>query len=116
MTPKEIADRLVVLYNDGKSLQAESELYAPDAESFEQDPSRNVQGLEEIQAKTKAAGQMFKQINHNQASIAGINNDSFLVHFDVDGVGADGNPIKMREYGFYKTAGGKVVQEYFFFI
>jgi hypothetical protein len=116
MTPKEIADRLVELYNEGKSLQAESELYAPKVESLEQDPSRNATGLEAIQAKTKAAGEMFQHISRNLATIVGVNNDSFLIHFDVDAIGADDKPIKMQEYGFYKVADGKVVQEYFFFI
>ncbi len=52
MTTKEIAERLVELYNDGKSTQAEEELYAQDSISHEQD-GRTATGLEAIIEKTK---------------------------------------------------------------
>ena len=116
MTTQEIADRLVELCKEGKNVQAEEELYAQNAQSFELDPKNNKQGLENIIAGTKAAFAGVKEVRKSETTLVGVNNDSFLVRFEMDIAYENGNEMKMDEYGFYKVENGKVSEEYFFVV
>ena len=113
MTTKEVADRIIELFNEGKALQAEQETYAQDVISHEQD-GRTETGLEAIMAKTKAAGEMFEEVHKAEATRAFINQDTFLLMFEMDVKFKGGERMQMTEYGFYRVKDGKVVEEYFY--
>jgi hypothetical protein len=114
LTAKELADRLVELYNDGKALQAEEELYADDVVSHEQQEGAITQGKAAVMAKTKAAFEGITTVHKNVAHPALINNDTFLIKFEVDLERASGR-MGGTEYGFYQVKDGKVAVEYFYF-
>lgn len=115
MTTEQIAQRLVELYNDGKAVEAEKELYAQNVISHEQYTDQPISGLENIIAKTTAAFANATKVNRSEATKFFVNNDSFLVVFELDMVMKDGRVMKGTEYGFYKVSDGKVSEEYFFF-
>lgn len=113
MTTEEIVKRLVQLVNEGKNLQAEEELYAPDVLSVEQNGHR-VSGLEGVMAKTKSAMESFEEFYGGGVSRAFVGQDSFLLEFDLDVKPKGGERMRMLESGFYKVKDGKVSEEYFF--
>ena len=113
MTTEEVANRIIELFNEGKSVQAEQETYAEDVISHEQD-GRTEKGLEAIIAKTKAAGAMFETLHKAEVAKKFINQDTFLLVFEMDATFKGGNRMQMTEYGFYRVADGKVVEEYFY--
>lgn len=114
MTTQEVADRLLVLVNEGKNLQAEEELYAQDVISYEQD-GRTERSLEEIMAKTKAAMESFEEFYGAKNTLLAVNQDTFLMHFEMDVKPKGGERATMQEYGWYKVKDGKVTEEYFYF-
>lgn len=115
MTTEEIAVRLVNLYNEGKALQAEEELYHPEVVSYEQDPTMDpVRGLSAVMAKTKAAFESMETVHKSAADVLFINHDSFLVIFEMDAVFKNGFHMQGKEYGWYRVQDGKVAEEYFY--
>ncbi len=113
MSTQEVAARLVELFNQGQPVQAEQELYADGVVSYEQDLSMEpAKGKEAIITKT----QWFVDnatVAKAEATVAFVNRDTFLVVFDMD-VELPHGPMKGLEYGFYRVAEGKVVEEYFY--
>jgi hypothetical protein len=114
MTTQETANRLIELYNQGKALQAEEELYAESVVSYEQDESRNAVGKEAVMAKTKAAFEALEEVYHSAAEKVMINGNAFLIIFKLDAKPKGGERFSVTEYGFYKLENGKVAEEYFF--
>jgi len=114
MTTQEIADRLVELVNQGKNVDAEQELYAQDVISHEPD-GRTEQGLDKIIEKTKNAFAAVEEMYGGGAKKVFVNQDTFLVIFEMDVKYKGGERMQMTEYGFYRVADGKVVEEYFYF-
>jgi hypothetical protein len=114
MTTQEIATRLVELYNEGNALQAEEELYAGTIISHEQDASRNATGKAAVMEKTKQAHSFAKTVNKAEGKVLGVNNNSFLVRFEMDMILKDDTHMIGGEYAFYLVEDGKVTQEYFF--
>lgn len=115
MTTQEVANRLLDLVNEGKNLQAEEELYAQDVVSFEQDGSTE-RGLAKIMAKTKKAFASFDEFYGGTNTLIGVNQDSFIVSFEMDVKPKGGERTLMREYGWYKVEDGKISEEYFYFV
>lgn len=113
MTTEELVKRLVELVQEGKNLQAEEELYAPDVLSVEQN-GHSVRGLEAIMAKTKGAIEGMQEMHGGGVSEAYVGEDNFLLVFDMDFTPKGGERMQMKEYGFYKVREGKVVEEYFY--
>jgi hypothetical protein len=115
MTTQEVADRLLALVNEGKNLQAEEELYAQDVMSFEQD-GRTEKGLENIMAKTKKAMEGFEEFYGATNTLLAVNQDTFLMLFEMDIKPKGGERMMAKEYGWYKVQDGKVTEEYFYFV
>lgn len=113
MTTQEIADRLVELYNQGKPTDAEKELYAKDSVSHEQS-GLTVTGLDGIIEKTSGASNYYEEVYKNEAEKALVNQDTFLIKFNSDVKPKNGERSQGSEYGFYKVADGKIVEEYFY--
>jgi ketosteroid isomerase-like protein len=110
---QEIAERLMELFNQGKAVDAERELYAEDVVSHEQD-GRTVKGLEEVIAKTQASFAMISEMRKGEIAKVMVNQDTILATYDVDFTMSNGHVVTGTEYGFYKVANGKVVEEYFY--
>jgi hypothetical protein len=113
MTTEEIVKRLMELVAEGKNIQAEEELYAPDAVSYEQD-GRVVTGLEGIKAKTQAAIDGTEESYGGGIRQAFVHPEGFLLVFEMDFKPKGGERMQMKEYGFYKVANGKIAEEHFF--
>jgi hypothetical protein len=116
MTTEAIAKRLVELFNEGKAVEAEKELYADDVASYEQHLDTPVRGLDNIVAKTTAAFANAETVNRAEATKYAVNNDTFVVTFEMDMEMKDGSAIKGTEYGFYSVLDGKISKEHFFMI
>ena len=117
MTTEQVAARLVELFNQGKAVQAEEELYADNVVSKEQDASRSAQGKEAIMAKTKQAFEYMMANNEEVSAKAAqtfINQDTFLIVFEMMMKPKGGEAVNVIEYGFYRVVDGKVVEEYFY--
>lgn len=113
MATEEIVKRLIELVKEGKNVQAEEELYAQDVVSYEQD-GRAVSGLENVIAKTKESFSYFEEMYDGGVEIAYVNQDAFLLVFNMDFKPKGGERTQMKEYGFYKVKDGKISEEYFF--
>jgi len=113
MTTEEIVKRLVALVSEGKNLQAEEELYAPDALSVEQN-GYSVTGLEAVMGKTKGAMEGMEAVHGGGIDIAYVGADTFLLHYKMDVTPKAGERMTMEEYGFYKIRDGKIAEEYYF--
>lgn len=114
MTTQAVATRLVELYNQGKALEAEQELYADVVISHEMGDGKITQGKTAVMEKTKQAFEAAKTVHRSEATKFAVNNDSFLVVFEMDMEMHDGSRFAGTEHGFYKVRDGKVTEEYFF--
>ncbi|CAN5158754.1 hypothetical protein BH11PAT4_BH11PAT4_4500 [soil metagenome] len=113
LTTQQLADRLTELFNAGKALEAEQELYAESIVSHEQDGT-TVSGLEGVMEKTKQAHGHIAEFRKGEITKVLVNQDTFIAVFDVDFTLGNGHIVSGIEYGFYKVAEGKVVEEYFY--
>lgn len=114
MNSKEVAERLIELYNQGKPTQAEEELYADTVISHEPDERGTTTGKTAVIEKTKTAFAGIEASRRNEAILLGVNQDTFLIRFEMDVTFAGGHDFQGGEYGFYKVADGMVVEEYFY--
>ena len=114
MTTEQIAERLVELVREGKNVQAEQELYSDDVLSYEQNPDWNKKGLEAVMAATGGMGERIGEVHKMIVHDPKINNDTILLLIDMDITMKDGSRMTGIEYCFYKVAGGKIVEEYFY--
>lgn len=116
-TTLEIGQRLVTLFSVGDFETIYKELYSPDIESIEADPTTPPsKGMEGIQQKNAWFEATF-QIHGMTAEGPFPHGDEFAVIFDIDTTEkATGIPKKTREIGVYNLAGGKIVRERFFYV
>lgn len=114
MTTQQVAERIVELFNQGKAVEAEQELYADNVVSHEQDERGKVKGKESIIAKTKEAFAQATTVHKASAKLVGVNHNTFIIHYDMDMELANGFRFTGSEFGFYELEDGKVVNEYFF--
>lgn len=120
MTIESIAQRLVALCREGKSEQAQQELYAADAVSIEPEglpPGAlgNAKGLPAIIEKGqqfKAQIEAFHGISFSEPMVAG---NWFSIALMLDATFKGRGRAKMEEVCVYHARGGKIVQEQFFY-
>jgi hypothetical protein len=113
LTTQQVADRLMELFNQGKAVEAEQELYAEGIASHEQD-GRTVTGLDEVIEKTKQSFGHIAEFRKGEISKVLVNQDTFIAVYDVDFTLGNGHIVSGIEYGYYKVAEGKIVEEYFY--
>lgn len=113
MENKELVNKLIEYINAGKNVQAEEELYADHVVSYEQD-GRSASGKEAIIAKTKAAASWAEEFYGANVENAYVGKDSALLEIKMDFKPKGGERTQMSEFGFYKLADGKVVEEHFY--
>lgn len=118
MTTSEIANRLVALCREGNWKQAQTELYAPDAVSREQEASpafpQETKGLPAIIEKGKKWESMVEKMHAFETSDPVVAGASFACTMTLD-ITMKGQPRgQMSELCVYVVKDGKIVSEQFF--
>lgn len=117
MTIHQIADRLVALCRQGQFQQAQQELYAADARSLKPEGGafRTVHGLAAIEAEEAEFLSRIEAQHDLMVSDPLVAATYFSVvmkmALTLRGVGR----LRVDEICVYQVAGGKIVQEQFFF-
>lgn len=118
MNTSEIANRLVSLCREGKWETAQTELYAPDAVSREQEASpafpQETKGLPAIVEKGKKWGSMVEQLHSLEVSDPVVAGESFACTMSIDTTMKGQPRMKMTELCVYRVKDGKIVSEEFY--
>jgi len=113
MSTERVAGRLIELCKDGKFLQAQHELYAPDIISIDPDGSRT-EGADKMNLKEEqflAKLEKFHTINWSDPLVAG---SYFTVKLKMEIELKKGGKRTLEEVCVYKVHDGKIVFEQFF--
>ena len=117
MTTQEIANKLVELCRKGGFEEAQTELFADNAVSIEQQASpdfpQETKGLKAIKEKSEKWNSMVKEIHGLDVSDPLVADNSFAVTMRMDVTMKDGNRMGMTELWTYHVKDGKVVSEEF---
>ena len=118
MKTTEIAARLVALCREGKWQTAQTELFAPDAVSREQEASpafpQETKGLPAIMEKGKKWETMVEQVHSSSVSDPIVAGESFACTMTLD-VTMKGQPrMQMTELCVYRVKSGKIASEEFY--
>jgi hypothetical protein len=119
MTTAAIAARLIQLCRQGNWHTAQTELFAPDAVSREQEPSpafpQETKGLQAIIEKGKKWESMVETMHSLAVSDPIVADASFACTMTLD-VTMKGQPrVKMTELCVYRVKDGKIISESFFY-
>jgi ketosteroid isomerase-like protein len=122
VTADEIGRKLVALLQSGRTLEALDTLYAPDVVSVEaqESPSfpRVMEGLAAVRDKNERWGAS-NEIHRAEMKGPFPHGDRFALFFDYDVTAKDGpmagQRMQMQEVALYTVAGGRIVQEEFFY-
>ncbi|HEV7266103.1 MAG TPA: nuclear transport factor 2 family protein [Falsiroseomonas sp.] len=117
MTTREIAEAFATLCKEGQHEEAGARFWSDDIVSIEamEGPMARLQGREAVRGKGE-----WWVANHEMhgATTEGpfVNGDSFALVFWTDVTAKEtGKRTQMKEVGLYRVAGGKVVEERFFY-
>ncbi|MEP7372066.1 MAG: nuclear transport factor 2 family protein [Chitinophagaceae bacterium] len=118
MTTQEIADRLVTLCRNGKTEEAKGELFAPDIVSIEPGEGilpKEIKGMGAIRKKAALFISMVEGFYGDTISDPIVAGDYFSISWTSD-LKMKGEPRQINtELCVYKTSGGKIVSEQFFY-
>jgi hypothetical protein len=118
MTTQEVANRLYELFEEGKWVEAQEELFSEDAKSIEPPNSpgmHSVEGLDNIKKKGEMFQTMVEEMHggYTGKPIVAGNHIAFAMGMDATMKGA--GRMKMDEIAVYEVKEGKIVKEQFFF-
>ena len=118
MTTQDVADRLYQLFQEGKWMEAQDELFSQDAKSIEPPSSPglvSVEGLDNIKKKGDSFNAMVEEMHggYTGKPIVAGNFIAFAMGMDATMKGA--GRMKMDEICVYEVNDGKIVKEQFFF-
>ena len=118
MTTQEIASRLVTMCRNGKTEEAKEELFAPDIISIEPRNGilpKETKGMDAIHKKAELFVSMVDNFYGDTISDPVVAGDYFSISWITD-LQMKGEPRQTnRELCVYKTSGGKIVSEQFFY-
>jgi len=118
MTTQEIADRLVDMCRHGKTEEAKEELFAPDIISIEPHEGilpKETRGMDAIRKKAELFISMVDKFYSDTISDPIVAGDYFSLSWTSD-LKMKGEPRQTNtELCVYKTSGGKIVSEQFFY-
>ncbi len=118
MTTLEIANRLVDRCQQGKTEEAKEELFAPDIISIEPReglPQKETKGMDAIRKKAQLFVSMVESFYGDTISDPIVAGDYFSLTWTSD-LKMKGGPRQTNtELCVYKTSGGKIVSEQFFY-
>jgi hypothetical protein len=118
MTTQEIANRLVDMCRHGKTEDVKEELFAPDIISIEPGEGvlpKETKGMDAIRKKAKLFVSMVDNFYGDKISDPIVAGDYFSISWTSD-LKMNGQPRQTNsELCVYKTSGGKIVSEQFFY-
>jgi hypothetical protein len=118
MTTQEIAHRLVEMCRNGKTEEAKEELFAPGIISIEPREGilpKETKGMDAIRKKAELFVSMLDHFYGDIISDPVVAGDYFSISWTSD-LQMKGEPRKINtELCVYKTSGGKIVSEQFFY-
>jgi hypothetical protein len=118
MTTQEIANRLVDMCRNGKTEEAKEELFAPDIISIEPREGvlpKETKGMDAIRKKAELFVSMVEDFYGDTISDPVVAGDYFSLSWTSD-LKMKGEPRQTNsELCVYKTSGGKIVSEQFFY-
>jgi len=118
MTAQEIANRLVDMCRNGKTEEAKEELFAPDIISIEPREGilpKETKGMDAIHKKAELFISMVEDFYGDTISDPIVAGNYFFVSWTSD-LQMKGEPRQTNsELCVYKTSGGKIVSEQFFY-
>jgi len=118
MTTQEIANRLVTMCRNGKTEEAKEELFANDIVSIEPREgilAKETKGMDAIRKKAELFVSMVEGFYGDTLSDPIVAGDYFSISWTSD-LKMKGEPRQTNsELCVYKTSGGKIVSEQFFY-
>ena len=118
MTTQEIANRLVELCRKGDFEKAQTDLFAEDAMSLEQEASpafeKETKGKAAIKEKGQKWNSMVEEMKGITLSDPIVAGNSFALTMHMNVVMKERGPMDMTELCVYKVKDGKIVSEEFF--
>ncbi|MEP6595286.1 MAG: nuclear transport factor 2 family protein [Ginsengibacter sp.] len=118
MTTQEIANKLVELCRKGDFEKTQTDLFAEDAVSIEQEASpafeKETKGMPAIHEKGKKWNSMVKEMHGLTVSDPIVGGNSFAVTLHMDVTMKEGGHMDMTELCVYKVKDGKIISEEFF--
>ncbi|WP_338761667.1 SnoaL-like domain-containing protein [Bernardetia sp. ABR2-2B] len=117
MTTQQIANRLVELCREGNYSQAQKELYHQNTISIEPEmlPNNRVQGMEELNKKSKQWDENLVEMHSTHVSEPIIAGNHFSCTIGFDATFKDRGRSKEEELAVYKVEDGKITEERFFY-
>lgn len=118
MTTQEIANRLVELCRKGDFEKVQTDLFAEDAMSLEQEASpafeKETKGKAAIKEKGQKWNSMVEEMKGITLSDPIVAGNSFALTMHMNVVMKERGPMDMTELCVYKVKDGKIVSEEFF--
>ena len=118
MTTQEIANRLVELCRQGDFEKAQTDLFADDAKSLEQESSpafeKETIGKDAIKEKGQKWNSMVEEMKSITVSDPMVAANSFALTMRLNVVMKERGPMDMTELCVYKVKDGKITSEEFF--
>ena len=118
MTTQEVADRLYELFEEGKWMEAQEELFSEDAKSIEPPNSPglvSVEGLDNIKKKGEMFNAMVEEMHGGYTGKPIVAGNFIAVAMGMDVTMKGAGRMKMDEIAVYEVKDGKIVKEQFFF-
>jgi hypothetical protein len=115
MTTQQIADRLVELCRQGKFLEAQQELFAPNAVSDEPkgSPMEHAEGLEALAQKAKMFQDNTEAVHGMTIGDPIVAGNAFACTMSMDITMKERGRMQMDEVCLYQVKDGKIVSERF---
>ena len=118
MTTQDIANRLKELFNEGKWVEAQTELFSEDVESVEPAHSpglKTVKGLDAIKKKAEDFNNMLEEMHGGWVSEPVVAGNFIAFGMGMDATYKGMGRQKMDEICLYEVKDGKIVKEQFFY-
>ena len=118
MTTQDIANRLKELFNEGKWVEAQTELFSEDVESIEPAHSpglKTVKGLDAIKKKAEDFNNMLEEMHGGWVSEPVVAGNFIAFGMGMDATYKGMGRQKMDEICLYEVKDGKIVKEQFFY-
>lgn len=117
MTTQEIANRLVQLCREGKSIQAIDELYADNIISREPKgaPVEVTTGKEAVKNNTRKWEEGVAEIHSTFVSDPVVADSHFAMVMEIDATFKANGRMKLKEVCVYEVKDGKIISDQFFY-
>jgi len=118
MTTQEVANRLSELFKENKWMEAQDELFSPDAVSVEPAHAQGMQtveGLDNIKKKAVDWNAMVEEMHGGYAGEPIVAGNHIALAMGMDATMKGMGRTKMDEIVVYEVKDGKIIREEFFY-